>query len=49
MQVKTLVSVLLRQYEFELIEQKLPEVNYESMVAGPKGTVMVRYKKRTSA
>lgn len=49
LQVKTLVSVLLRQYEFELIDKQLPEVNYESMVAGPKGKVMVRYKRRSSA
>eukprot|EP00953_Heterococcus_sp_UTEX-ZZ885_P020846 11671-Heterococcus_DN1.PRE.1 len=49
LQVKTLVSVLLREYEFELIDKKLPELNYESMVVGPKGTVMVNYKRRTAA
>jgi hypothetical protein len=47
-QVKTLVSVLLREFEFEMIDKKLPELNYDSMVAGPKGTVMVNYKRRTA-
>ncbi|KAG5175038.1 Obtusifoliol 14alpha-demethylase [Tribonema minus] len=49
LQVKTLVSILLRNFEFELIEKKMPELNYESMVVGPKGNIMVRYKRRAAA
>mmetsp|Transcript_43 Transcript_43/g.89 ORF Transcript_43/g.89 Transcript_43/m.89 type:complete len:480 (+) Transcript_43:53-1492(+) len=46
MQVKTILTVLLRQYDFELID-KFPEADYTAMVVGPKeGTCKVRYSKK---
>jgi len=45
MQVKTIVAVLVSKYELELVSE-LPEPDYESMVVGPKGKPIVRYKRR---
>jgi len=45
-QVKTIWSWLLRNYEIELVTKKI-EPNFKSMVVGPVPPVMVRYKKRT--
>ena len=45
MQIKTIWSVLIRNYEFELVG-KLPEPDYEGMVVGPKHPCTIRYKKR---
>ena len=45
MQIKTIWSVLIRNYEFELVG-KLPEADYEGMVVGPKHPCTIRYKKR---
>jgi sterol 14-demethylase len=46
-QVKTILSVLMREYEIEMIADKLPDMDYTAMVVGPKGDCRVRYKKRT--
>ena len=35
-QVKTILSVLLREYDIEMVGE-LPPVNFEAMVVGPKG------------
>ncbi|CAI7847532.1 unnamed protein product [Closterium sp. NIES-54] len=48
MQGKTVWSVLLRNFELELITP-FPPVDWDSLVVGPKGPVMVRYKRRTLA
>ena len=45
MQIKTIWSILLRNFEFELVG-KLPQPDYEGMVVGPKHPCTVRYKRR---
>lgn len=45
-QVKTILSVLFREYDVELIADKMPEINYQAMVVGPKGDCRIRYTKR---
>jgi sterol 14-demethylase len=43
------MSILLREYEFELIGD-LPNPNYAAMVVGPhEGECRVRYRKRKSS
>uniref|UniRef100_A0A6U0S3F5 Uncharacterized protein n=1 Tax=Eucampia antarctica TaxID=49252 RepID=A0A6U0S3F5_9STRA len=46
MQVKTILSVLFRKYQIEMISDKIPEINYKAMVVGPMGDCRIRYKKR---
>ena len=46
MQVKTILSILFREYNIELVSNKFPDIDYEAMVVGPKGDCRVRYKKR---
>eukprot|EP00271_Cylindrocystis_brebissonii_P004440 TRINITY_DN1609_c0_g1_i1.p1 TRINITY_DN1609_c0_g1~~TRINITY_DN1609_c0_g1_i1.p1 ORF type:complete len:507 (-),score=87.18 TRINITY_DN1609_c0_g1_i1:559-2079(-) len=49
MQIKTIWSLLLRRFDFELLVP-FPEIDDKSsLVAGPKGKVMVRYTKRSRA
>lgn len=45
-QVKTILSVLIREYKIELVGD-FPDVNFEALVVGPKGKCRVRYTKRT--
>lgn len=45
-QVKTILSVLFREYEIERVNEQMPAVDYEAMVVGPKGDCRIRYKKR---
>jgi sterol 14-demethylase len=45
LQVKTIVSILLRNFSIEPIEKEFPEPDYTAMVVGPKNHLMVRYKK----
>ncbi|KAL5799189.1 hypothetical protein ACOSQ4_032073 [Xanthoceras sorbifolium] len=45
LQIKALWSHLLRNFEFELISP-FPEIDWNAMVVGVKGKVMVRYKRR---
>lgn len=46
MQVKTILSILFREYDIEMVADKMPEIDYNAMVVGPKGDCRVRYKKR---
>ena len=46
MQVKTILSVLFREYDIEMVADKMPEIDYKAMVVGPKGDCRVRYRKR---
>jgi sterol 14alpha-demethylase len=46
-QVKTILTVLLRDYDMKLDSDKLPEIGYNDMVVGPRGNCKVHYKKRT--
>jgi sterol 14alpha-demethylase len=48
LQVKTIVSVLLRKFELELVGD-VPPPNYRAMVVGPMQPLRVRYKIRTNA
>lgn len=45
LQVKTIVSILLRNYKFEALEKEFPEPDYTAMVVGPKNHTKVRYTK----
>lgn len=45
MQVKTIVSILVRNYTFEPVDKEMPEPDYTAMVVGPMNHLMVRYKK----
>jgi sterol 14-demethylase len=45
MQIKTIWSVLLRNFDFDIISP-FPEPDYDSMVVGPKHGCMVRYTRR---
>jgi len=45
LQVKTIVSLLLRNYKFELVDSAFPEPDYTAMVVGPKNHLTVRYTK----
>mmetsp|Transcript_49912 Transcript_49912/g.100497 ORF Transcript_49912/g.100497 Transcript_49912/m.100497 type:complete len:495 (+) Transcript_49912:69-1553(+) len=46
LQVKAIVATLLRLYELEPLSDSMPKPNYEAMVVGPKGSPMVRFKRR---
>lgn len=46
LQVKTILSILFREYEIERVAPEMPAVGYEDMVVGPKGSCQIRYKKR---
>jgi len=46
LQIKTILSVLFQEYDIEMVENKMPEIDYEAMVVGPKGNCWIKYKKR---
>lgn len=45
LQVKTVVSILLRNYKLEPVDGTFPEPDYAAMVVGPKNHLMVKYTK----
>jgi len=45
-QVKTILSIMFREFEIERVAEKMPEIDWEAMVVGPKGDCRVRYKRR---
>jgi len=45
-QVKTILSVLFREFELEMGSETMPEIDYEAMVVGPKGNCQVKYNRR---
>jgi len=45
-QVKTILSVLLRNYDFELISE-FPEPDFTALVVGPTGDPMIKYSQKT--
>lgn len=49
LQVKTILSILLRNYQIESIDGIIPEPDYAAMVVGPKNHLHVRYKKLPTA
>jgi len=47
MQLKTILSVVLRQFDFELVEKPLiPRVDYSSLVAGPGNDCHVKFTRK---
>lgn len=46
LQVKTILSILFREYEIERVAEDMPAIGYDDMVVGPKGDCRIRYKKR---
>jgi len=44
-QVKTILSIILKHYELTAESSKLPDIGYNDMVVGPKGNCNVHYKK----
>eukprot|EP00529_Nitzschia_sp_RCC80_P041347 CAMPEP_0113490414 /NCGR_PEP_ID=MMETSP0014_2-20120614/27034_1 /TAXON_ID=2857 /ORGANISM="Nitzschia sp." /LENGTH=480 /DNA_ID=CAMNT_0000384185 /DNA_START=79 /DNA_END=1521 /DNA_ORIENTATION=- /assembly_acc=CAM_ASM_000159 len=45
-QVKTVLSVILKHYELTPESSKLPDIGYNDMVVGPKGNCNVQYKRK---
>ncbi len=45
LQVKTILSLLFRNYKLELVEKEFPEPDYAAMVVGPKNHCRVKYTK----
>jgi len=43
--VSAIWSILLRDFDLELVSE-VPVPNYEDMVVGPKGPILVRYKRK---
>eukprot|EP01113_Clastostelium_recurvatum_P047973 TRINITY_DN863_c0_g1_i3.p1 TRINITY_DN863_c0_g1~~TRINITY_DN863_c0_g1_i3.p1 ORF type:complete len:511 (+),score=144.53 TRINITY_DN863_c0_g1_i3:105-1535(+) len=48
LQIKTIWSVLLEKYDFELTTSVKPTPDYTTMVVGPQTPCMIRYKKKAS-
>lgn len=48
LQIKTVWTVLLREFEFEIPGGKMPPVDYTNLVVGPKQPATIRYKRKTS-
>lgn len=49
LQVKTLVSILLRNFTIEPVDKEFPEADYTAMVVGPMNHLQVRYTKNPNA
>jgi sterol 14-demethylase len=49
LQVKTVMSVLLRNFKLEAIDKQFPEPDYAAMVVGPKNHLRVKYTKLPGA
>ena len=45
-QVKTILSVILKHYDLTPESSKLPAIGYTDMVVGPRGNCNVRYEKK---
>eukprot|EP00934_Nitzschia_sp_Nitz4_P003321 Nitzschia sp. Nitz4//scaffold169_size48518//7008//8556//NITZ4_007063-RA/size48518-snap-gene-0.57-mRNA-1//-1//CDS//3329538361//3311//frame0 len=45
-QVKTILSVLLKNFDFKPEADKLPDIGYNDMVVGPKGNCNVTYSRK---
>ncbi|CAF3218671.1 unnamed protein product [Rotaria socialis] len=45
LQVKTIWSILLRKFDFELCQEH-PEPDYSALVVGPKGPCIVKFKRK---
>lgn len=48
-QVKTVLTVLIRDYDIKMDAKELPSIGYNDMVVGPRGNCKVHYKKRVTS
>jgi sterol 14alpha-demethylase len=48
-QVKTILSIMFREYEIERVAKDMPAIGYDDMVVGPKGDCSIRYRKRVTS
>lgn len=49
LQVKTILSILLREYDIKRVAKDMPAIGYDDMVVGPKGDCRIRYTKRKAS
>lgn len=49
LQVKTIMSILVRNFTFESVDNVMPEPDYTAMVVGPKNHLRVRYTRLPNA
>lgn len=49
LQIKTVWTVLLREFDFEVPAGKVPPTNYSSMVVGPESPALIRFKRKVKA
>lgn len=49
LQVKTILSILLRHYKFEAVDKEVPEPDYAAMVVGPLNHLQVKYTKLSTS
>jgi len=47
LQVKTIVSTMLRMFDMSAVAAELPPPDYTAMVVGPEGPNMIKYKRRS--
>ena len=48
LQIKAILAILLRRYEFELVNRRI-ESDFQGLVVGPKAPCRVRYRRREAA
>jgi len=48
-QVKTILSILLRNFDLEPVDPTFPKPDFAAMVVGPPPGVMVRYRKKPTS
>ncbi len=46
LQVKTIVSTMLRMFDLKLVRKGLPLPDYKAMVVGPHGPNMLQFTRR---
>ena len=46
LQVKAILSIMLREYKIERVAKTMPDIGYDDMVVGPKGDCRVRFTKK---
>jgi sterol 14alpha-demethylase len=47
LQVKTIISIMFREYDIQMVAPDMPSIGYDDMVVGPKGDCRIRFTKRT--
>jgi len=47
LQVKTILSIIFREYDVKKVADDMPAIGYDDMVVGPKGDCRVRYTQRS--